>query len=51
VIQFAIVADDLTGAADAGACFVPAGLGLVILLSDNRSQTRMLSCSRLAAAT
>src|SRR5687767_15126123 len=31
--QLAIVADDLTGAADTGACFASAGLGTVIRLS------------------
>ena len=35
MIQFGIVADDLTGAADAGARFAAAGLGPVILLSGN----------------
>ena len=32
--QLVIVADDLTGAADTGACFAAAGLGTVISLSD-----------------
>ena len=32
--QLVIVADDLTGAADTGACFAAAGLGTVIRLSD-----------------
>ena len=31
--QLVIVADDLTGAADTGACFASAGLGTVIRLS------------------
>ena len=35
--QLAIVADDLTGAADTGACFASAGLGTVIRLSSTTS--------------
>src|SRR5215213_10393726 len=34
VTQLAIVADDLTGAADTGACFANAGFATVIPLSD-----------------
>ena len=38
--QLLIVADDLTGAADTGACFARAGLGTVIRLRARRFQTR-----------
>jgi uncharacterized protein YgbK (DUF1537 family) len=37
--QLAIVADDLTGAADTGACFASAGLGTVIRLSSTASSS------------